>query len=612
MSRASLASSARAVTPRGLLSFSGPGIAIVVPLVLGAALLSPYGQFLGITAVITAIVALSLGLVTGRAGMISLCQMAFAGLGAWMMLWFEVHAPGVPFLLAILLSGLAIVPVSLLVSVPALRLRGVNLAVITIAFALTVQIVLTVNGFPGESNGVVVLRPGAFVSDKSFLWLCAAIFVGFALLLALIDRTPIGASWRAVRHSERAAAALGRSVPITKLSAFALSGFIAGVAGALLVAQLAVANVETFLPLASLTAFAIAIMVAAQYPEGALLAGALGVFIPQLFNTLNIPQDYSNLLFAVGAIVGLAGGLGAAEVFRNAGRRLVSLGTAKGPVTAAGPPPLSVLATGNAAVGGPNVPLTPPEENRGNGDETGATPALALRGVSVSYGQVKALDEVSFTVPAGSVTALIGPNGAGKSTLVDCVSGFISGYGGSILVDGEPIDSLLAHARARRGARRTFQQDRTIPDLTIRQYLRLSLASSRRSARRSQEEIDDLLTFFGCPSASHRLSTIDVGARRLVEVVSAIAANPKVVLLDEPAAGLASEESAQLARAIAAVPGRYRTSVLLIEHDMDLVARAATHAVVLDFGRVIASGSPKEVLSNKAVVEAYLGDEVAV
>jgi branched-chain amino acid transport system permease protein len=611
MSRASLARSAKAMTPRGLLLFSGPGVAVVVPLILGAALLSPYGQFLGITAVITAIVALSLGVVTGRAGMISLCQMAFAGLGAWMMLWFEVHAPGTPFLLALLLSGLAIVPVSLLVSVPALRLRGVNLAVITLAFALTVQIVLTVNGFPGESKGVVITRPSALISDQSFLWLCAAIFVGFALILALIDRTPIGASWRAVRHSERAAAALGRSVPVTKLSAFALSAFIAGIGGALLVAQLAVANVETFLPLASLSAFAIAIMVAAQYPEGALLAGALGVFIPQLFKTLEIPQDYANLLFAVGAIVGLAGGMGAAEVFRKAGRRLVLLGTDDGPVGAPGPP-LPPLVAADGVDAAPTRPLTAAGESRGNGHEAGGTPALELRDVSVSYGLVKALDGVSFTVPAGSVTALIGPNGAGKSTLVDCVSGFISGYEGSILVDGKPIDDLLAHARARQGARRTFQQDRSIPDLTIRQYVRLSMASNGRSARRSPEEIDDLLSFFGCPSSGHRLAAADVGARRLVEVVSAIAANPKVVLLDEPAAGLAAEESERLAQAISEVPGRYQTSVLLIEHDMDLVARAATHAVVLDFGRVIASGSPKGVLSDRAVVEAYLGDEVAV
>jgi branched-chain amino acid transport system permease protein len=160
--------------------------------------------------------------------------------------------------------------------------------------------------------------------------------------------------------------------------------------------------------------------------------------------------------------------------------------------------------------------------------------------------------------------------------------------------------------------RRSFQQDRTIPDLTVRQYLRLSLAHKGRKARMSEAEMKELLDFFDCPSPGRRLASVDVGARRLVEAAAAVAARPQVVLLDEPAAGLPGEESARLGQTIAQVPARFGTSVLLIEHDMDMVARAATDAVVLDFGRVIAAGAPEDVLSDKAVIEAYLGDEVAV
>ncbi|MCW2994654.1 MAG: branched chain amino acid transporter, permease/ATP-binding protein, partial [Conexibacter sp.] len=225
MSRASVLRS-----PREALLGLGPVVAVGLPLLLAGTMLSPYGQFLGTTALVLAIVGLSLGVVTGRTGMISLCQMGFAGLGAWVMLWFATHASGAPFLLAVLVSGLAMLPVSLLVSLPALRLRGVNLAVITLAFALTVQIVLSVNDFPGNSDGVTVSRPGWLETDGSFLWACAAIFVVIAIGLAVLDRTRLGASWRAVRHSERAAAALGRSVARVKLTSFALSAFIAGIA----------------------------------------------------------------------------------------------------------------------------------------------------------------------------------------------------------------------------------------------------------------------------------------------------------------------------------------------------------------------------------------------
>jgi branched-chain amino acid transport system permease protein len=587
------APSARTVTP---------GAFVVVLLVLAQLVLSSYNQFLATTAIVTALVALSLGVVTGRTGMISLCQMSFAGLGAWVMLWLSLHVHGIPFIVAVVLSGLAMLPVSLVVSVPALRLRGVNLAVITIAFAETVQIVITNVEFPGQRAGFVLTRPGWLASTSSYLWLCSGFFVIFALLLWGLDRTRVGASWRAVRHSERASAALGRSVPQTKLISFAFSAAIAGVAGALLAGQLASVTVETFAPLQSLTVFAVAIMVAAQYPEGALLAGILSVWLPELLQKLSIPTDYANLLFAVGAIAGLKGGMGAAEGIRRGARQLMRARShpAAADGTAGDAQQLGAVAFASAS----RAPML-----AGAATADGA-PRLECRNLSVAYGIVQALDEVSLTVAADSVVALIGPNGAGKSTLIDCVAGFIRNYDGEVRVAGRSVDGMSAHQRARAGIRRSFQQDRTVPELTVEQYVRLSVAATGTSLTKSR--LDALLAFFDCPAASTILREIDVGTRRLIEVAAAVAAQPAVVMLDEPGAGLAASESTLLAERIAAVPARFGSAVLLVEHDMELVSIAASQVVVLDFGKVIAAGPPEQVLRQDIVVSAYLGEEVTV
>jgi branched-chain amino acid transport system permease protein len=272
-----------------------PGFLLLVPIIVSSADL-----YTATSAIITALVILSLGVVTGRAGMMSLCQMAFAACGAWAFLWLQVHAHSLPFTVDVAIAGLVTVPFGLLIALPALRLRGVNLAVITLAFASALNVVLTVNNFPGLSQGIFVQTPNFISTDKEYFYFCAAIFCVAAGLIAILARTRIGASWLAVRYSERATAALGRSVTRTKMSAFALSALIAGIAGALLVGQLGAVTIEAFPPLTSLTFFALAVMVGARYPEGAMLGGLLSAFIPVWLGSLGITQDLGNLVFALG------------------------------------------------------------------------------------------------------------------------------------------------------------------------------------------------------------------------------------------------------------------------------------------------------------------------
>jgi branched-chain amino acid transport system permease protein len=554
-------------------------------------LLSGYDLFVATNGLVIAIALLGLGVVTGRAGLISLCQMALAAIGAWVLLWLQLHAEGIPFLIDVIIAGLVTMPFGVLAGLPALRLRGVNLAVSTLAFAATIDVVLRARNFPGGDVGFGILRPDWIFSDRSYFWFCAGCFSVLALMIAIIGRTGLGSAWSSVRHSERATAALGQSVPTTKLLACAVSAVCAGISGALLVGLISTASVESFPPLTSLTIFALAIMVGARYIEGALIGGAFYVLVPQLLDKLNIPQDVGNLLFAVGAVLGLKGGLGAAEAIRaglhTRARRRAQARAAAAPTVAPLPPPASDV----APVDGP--------------------PALEVRGLTCTYGRVKALDDVDLVVPAGTVAALIGPNGAGKSTFIDCVTGFVRPASGTVRVAGHDITGRPVHRIARSGVRRSFQQDRAIPDLTIEEYLRFGVSHAARP-QPSPEELAELLAFFDCPPASRRIADIDVGARRLVEVAGAVAAQPEVVLLDEPAAGLAANESMRLAACLTEIPARFGASVLLVEHDMELVHAAASHIVVLDFGHVIAAGAPDEVLADSKVVSAYLGKEFAI
>ena len=539
-----------------------------------------------ITAAIFALLIRSLGILTERAGMLAVCPLAFAAVGAYTVGYCNVHGwPGGVFLW-MFLGGLAAMPVGFLVGLPALRLRGINLAVITLSFGAAVYSLLNTYEFPGYESQNYVQRPNLIINDGPYFVLCWGVFVAVCVLIWALERRPFGTAWRCVARSERATAAMGMSVVRTKIGLFMISAFIAGIAGALLAGEFGVAVATNFDPVTALALFASAIMLGGGNPEGAAIAGIFIAFTPTILGDIGVNQDFANIFFGVGAIQALSMGSSVTGFWRLQIRRIVLRVRRRRGLS---DPPPALLAV-------------PPRRVR----ERGASDADAMRisNMTVRFGNVVALNDVSIVVPSGTVTGLIGPNGAGKSTLVDAVSGFIRGYDGVVELAGVPIDRLSVHRRARAGVRRTFQHERTVPELTAGEYVRLA-ARGRISAA----EVSDALAYVEGPSPRALIAEVDVGSRRLIEIAGCLAARPTVLLLDEPTAGLAQSESLAVAAAIAGMPERYGCAVLLIEHDMEVVSAACGHLTVLDFGTEIASGTPAEVLSHGAVISAYLGDQ---
>ncbi len=253
------------------------------------------------------------------------------------------------------------------------------------------------------------------------------------------------------------------------------------------------------------------------------------------------------------------------------------------------------------------------------------TPILEARELTQKFGGLTAVDNVSLHVGVDELVALIGPNGAGKTTLFNMLTGVNTPTEGDVYLAGEKITGKKAYAVAQMGISRTFQNIRLFSDMTVLENVLTALTNHYKESFVSsvlrlpgyykveaemKEEAMKLLTDFGLASdAGHRAGNLPYGAQRRVEIVRALATRPKVIFLDEPAAGMNPEETADLTRLIKKIQSEYHTAVLLIEHDMSLVMNIAERIYVLDHGHLLAEGTPKEIQDNPEVIKAYLGGD---
>ncbi|HET6948908.1 MAG TPA: ATP-binding cassette domain-containing protein [Acidimicrobiales bacterium] len=558
----------------------------------------------------SAVMILSIVVLTGYAGQISLAQWALAGIGALIAGRF-VHAD-MPVELAIVLGVLLTIPVGLAFAIPALRTRGVNLAVVTLGLGFLVSEVVFANpSYLGETldGGTRIgrvklfgLEVDAFNHPHAWAAVSLICFVVLALLVANLRRSRTGRRLIAVRTNERAAASLGISVFGVKLYAFAVSAGLAAVAGILVGFRGQIITYSEFNVFASINSLGYAVIGGLGYVLGAVFAapnaiGGIGTRVIEDWLSLEDQWDLiiGSLIFFLILIVHQNG---IADVVTHDRRvweklRLVARRRERRPLPAADVEP---------------VP--------------GAT--LSITGLTVRFDLVVAVHEVSMEVRPGEVVGLIGPNGAGKTTLIDAVTGFVSASDGSISLDGRRIDGLNATQRARLGLRRSFQSLELFDDISVEENIRAG--SDLRASRLSW--VSDLFwpgRHDLPPTAVAAVREFELerhldetpeelpyGRRRLVGIARTVASGPSVVMLDEPAAGLDENESAELARLIRKLADERNMGVLLVEHDVNLVMSTCDRVVVIDFGTVIASGTPAEIRDDHQVREAYLGhaDEV--
>jgi ABC-type branched-subunit amino acid transport system ATPase component len=425
--------------------------------------------------------------------------------------------------------------------------------------------------------------------------------------VAKLRASRLGSAMLAVRADERSAAAAGVNVARVKLTGFAIGAFIAGLGGSLMGYQALNVNATPFTAIGGLALFTTVFLAGITSVSGGLLAGLIssgGVLFFMLSNVFSVSNWYAVIVgvsVIVTVIVNPEGIVGPFHARLDARRQRAAAVLAMTEPARAGAGPAD-LAEARLARG--NGPAGPPASSGSSAasSESGAA-LLRVRGLTVRYGGVVAVDDLSFTVPEGGITGLIGPNGAGKTTTMDAICGFAD-CGGTIELSGRTVNGLLPHRRAALGLGRTFQGTGLYEDLTVEENVGVGqqVAKDRRPG-----QVTAILAALGVAAlGGRRVSELSQGQRQLVSVAKALAGQPRLLLLDEPAAGLDSSESLWLAERLRGVRDTGVT-ILLIDHDMSLVLGLCDEIHVLDFGALIASGPPDAIRGDQRVAAAYLG-----
>ena len=572
---------------------------------------------------IFAIISLSMVVVTGYVGQISLAQMTLAGAAAFLLSTFS-DSWGIPFPIAPLLAALGATVVGVLVGLPALRIRGMLVAVVTLTLAVALEAVwFRNNDLNGGTDGAPVANPSLFGIDlgigtgrafprPEFGLLCLATLAVVAVGVAKLRVSRLGSAMLAVRANERSAAAAGISVVRVKIVGFAIASFIAGIGGCLLAYKQTNVTAVSFSALIGLGVFATAFLAGITSVSGGLTAGLIGagglafLFLERFIEIGEWYGIVSGVLLIFTVIKNPDGLVGPAHasIERRRQTQLARRSFTEPEPTAPEAVPSAVAdAVVPVVPVVPDVPAVSPTSANGEHEH----PALlSVRELRVRYGGVVALDGASFDVVPGRIVGIIGPNGAGKTTLIDALCGF-TGYTGQVELDGRILDGMPPHQRARIGLGRTFQGIDLYEDLTVEENVMVGQYVRRDGA----PDLHDLLHSLGLPDRREtNVRELSQGHRQLVSIARALAAGPRVVLLDEPAAGLDSTESMWLADRLRAVRDS-GVAIVLVDHDMHLVLGLCDEIHVLDFGRQIASGPPEDIRANRLVAEAYLGSSHA-
>lgn len=567
---------------------------VTVASVLGLAafVLLPFGVgeywiFVVTLVAVYSLAGVGLTVLTGWAGQIALAQAGFMAVGAYGTNILTDR--GLPWPLALVAAALVCAVAGVLVGLPAIRLQGLYLAIATLAFGeLSVQGLNAWTDVTGGPSGTTVepFLIGDLPASVSTYYIALAITAAAFILVCAAGRRGWGRRLKAVRDIEVATASLSISATRTKLSAFVASAVAAGVAGGLFGQLLGFMSPAAFgLPL-MVQLLVIVFVGGVRFASGAVLGAVIVVGLRQGLQDVGSAQTLAYGVLLLLVLVVMPTGL--ASPVQRVVRKLMPRGAPR-PAT---------------------VPTARPDADADADAEftlLSDTPVLSVSGLAVRFGGNTVIKDVDLAIPYG-FTGLLGPNGAGKTTLFNAITGYVDPAAGEILLEGDSLIGRGPVAIARAGVARTFQTPRLVPDLTVRENVLLGSDARRTSRPAAHAECGRLLDDFSLGDlADVEADEVPLATLKVVELVRALMADPKVLLLDEPAAGLSNDEvDALLVPLLDGMATRPR-AVVIVEHDLELISRVCTRAYMLDFGSVLASGPPRDLLKRTDVLSAYLG-----
>jgi branched-chain amino acid transport system ATP-binding protein len=518
-----------------------------------------YYVFIMATLALTAIVGVGLNVLLGLSGQVSFGHVGFYALGAYTVAILTVTAKW-SLWAALPIAALVATVTGALLALPAVRVRGPYLAMVTIAFGFIVEhVAVEWRGVTGGQNGIMGIP--STLGERGVALLAIGVAALATAAYHFLERSRFGKAMRAVKDSEIAAESIGLSPVRVKTAAFAISALCAGVAGALFAPLSGFVTPSTFAFSQSILFVLVVMIGGAGYVAGPLVGAGIVVLLPELLAAL---AEYRLLFF--GALLLIVLWIAPEGVVGSVLRLVAKRRGAR------------LAAAADAAIA-PRARAT-----------------LVVKQLGISFGGVRAAQDVAFEAKPGEVTSLIGPNGAGKTTVLNMLSGFYRPDAGAIRLGERELQGLPAWRIARAGVARTYQTTQLFGSMSVAENLAIAGGG------------EALAVFVGyAGDLDARAADLPHVDKRLVEVARALATGPSVLLLDEPAAGLSADDKAKLARLLRRI-AEAGVAVVLVEHDMAVVMGISDRVVVLDAGVRIAAGTPAEVQRDPAVKKAYLGE----